>query len=86
LEILAPTAAVSSVAGRTGAVTLPSTDVGLGNVTNESKATMFTNAALINPTVTTQATTDNSTKAASTAFVKSQGYLTASDIIDGGTF
>jgi hypothetical protein len=86
LEILAPTAAVSSVAGRTGAVTLTSNDVGLGNVTNESKATMFTNAALINPTVTTQATTDNSTKAASTAFVKSQGYLTASDIIDGGTF
>jgi hypothetical protein len=86
LEIVSPTAAVSSVAGKTGVVTLTSADVGLGNVTNESKATMFTNAALINPTVTTQATTDNSTKAASTAFVKAQGYLSASDTIDGGTF
>ncbi len=34
---------VSSVAGRTGAVTLTASDVSLGNVTNESKATMFTN-------------------------------------------
>ena len=33
--------AVDSVAGKTGVVTLTSTDVGLGNVTNESKATMF---------------------------------------------
>ena len=33
---------VTSVASRTGAVTLTATDVGLGNVTNESKATMFT--------------------------------------------
>lgn len=34
---------VNSVAGKTGNVTLASSDVGLGNVTNESKATMFTN-------------------------------------------
>lgn len=34
--------AVASVAGRTGAVTLSPSDVSLGNVTNESKATMFT--------------------------------------------
>lgn len=85
-EILAPTAAVSSVAGKTGVVTLSASDVGLGNVTNESKATMFTNPSFTNPVVTTQATSDNSTKAASTAFVKAQGYLTASDTIDGGTF
>jgi len=32
---------VTSVAGRTGVVTLTSSDVGLANVTNESKATMF---------------------------------------------
>jgi hypothetical protein len=38
--------AVDSVAGRTGIVTLTSTDVGLGNVTNESKATMFTSPTL----------------------------------------
>lgn len=87
LEILTPTAAVSSVAGRTGAVVLSAADVGLGSVTNESKATMFANAALTgNPTVPTQATTDNSTRAASTAFVKAQGYLSASSDIDGGTF
>lgn len=87
LEILTPTAAVSSVAGKTGAVVLVAADVGLGNVTNESKATMFTSPNFTgNPTVTTQATADNSTKAASTAFVKAQGYLSASDTIDGGTF
>lgn len=34
LEVLAPTAAVSSVAGRTGAVTLTKSDVGLGSVDN----------------------------------------------------
>ena len=43
--------AVDSVAGKTGAVTLTASDVGLGNVTNESKATMFTN-----PTFTGTAT------------------------------
>jgi hypothetical protein len=46
-------------------------DVGLGNVTNESKATMFTNAALTgNPTAPTQTGTDDSTKIATTAFVQ----------------
>ena len=45
--------------------------VGLGNVTNESKATMFTNAALTgNPTAPTQASTNDSTRIATTAFVK----------------
>lgn len=41
---------VTSVAGRTGAVTLTATDVGLANVTNESKATMFTNPTLTGTT------------------------------------
>ena len=46
-------------------------DVGLGNVTNESKATMFTSAALTsNPTAPTQTGTDDSTKIATTAFVQ----------------
>lgn len=44
------TGAVSSVAGRTGAITLTAADVGLGSVTNESKATMFTNATLTGTT------------------------------------
>jgi len=37
----ASTGSVISVAGKTGTVTLVKGDVGLGNVTNESKATMF---------------------------------------------
>lgn len=46
------------------------TTIGLGNVTNESKATMFTNAALTgNPTAPTQASSDISTRLANTEFV-----------------
>lgn len=87
LEILAPTAGVSSVAGKTGAVTLTAADVGLGNVINESKATMFANAALTgNSTATTQAVAENSTRIATTAFVKAQSYMSNNDTIDGGTF
>jgi len=41
---------VTSVAGRTGTVTLTATDVSLANVTNESKATMFTNPTLTGTT------------------------------------
>jgi len=54
---------VSSVAGRTGAVTLTASDVSLGNVTNESKATMFTNPALTGTATaaTLTATTLNTT-------------------------
>jgi hypothetical protein len=48
-------------------------DVGLGNVTNESKATMFTNAALTgNPTAPTQTANDDSTKIATTAYVQQE--------------
>ncbi|WP_405176359.1 hypothetical protein MHI27_12005 [Paenibacillus sp. FSL H8-0261] len=132
-EILTPTAAVSSVAGKTGAVTLTASDVGLGNVTNESKVTMFSSPALTGtptgptaaagtnstqlattafveavraalatadalkaplaspvltgtPTAPTAPTATNNTQIATTAFVQSQGYLKASDTIDGGTF
>lgn len=53
---------VSSVAGRTGAVTLTATDVGLANVTNESKDTMFTN-----PTFTGVTTTANISASSITA-------------------
>ena len=45
-------------------------NVGLGNVTNESKATMFTSAALTGtPTAPTAAAGTNSTQIATTAFV-----------------
>lgn len=86
-ELLTPTSAVTSVSGRTGAVTLTASDVGLGSVTNESKATMFASAALTgNSTATTQTTADNSTRIATTAYVKAQGYVTSTGDIDGGTF
>lgn len=81
-ELLTPTDIVTSVAGKTGVVTLTASDVNLGNVTNESKATMFTNptftgtVAMPTPTVG-----DNTTKGATTAFVQN-----AIAIIDGGTF
>ena len=69
-ELLTPTDVVTSVAGRTGAVTLTASDVGLGNVTNESKATMFTNAALTGvPTAPTATAGTNTTQLATTAFV-----------------
>lgn len=88
-ELLTPTDKVTSVAGRTGVVTLTANDVGLGNVTNESKATMFTNANLTgSPTAPTQTVADSSTKIATTAWVKSQGFLTSGTLgdIDGGIF
>jgi hypothetical protein len=46
-------------------------DVGLGNVTNESKSTMFTSPTFTgNPVAPTQTGTDDSTKIATTAFVQ----------------
>ena len=69
-ELLTPTNAVSSVAGKTGAVTLTSNDVGLGNVTNESKSTMFTSPSLTGtPTAPTASVGTNTTQIATTAFV-----------------
>ncbi|MNB96350.1 hypothetical protein D3C75_435490 [compost metagenome] len=81
-ELLTPTDAVTSVAGKTGVVTLTSSDVGLGNVTNESKATMFTSPTFTGtPISTTPTTADNSTKVATTAFVKAQNYLTGNQSV-----
>jgi hypothetical protein len=53
-----------------GAATTPSaTNVGLGNVTNESKATMFTSPALTStPTAPTAAAGTNTTQIATTAY------------------
>ncbi|MFD0959792.1 hypothetical protein [Paenibacillus chungangensis] len=70
-ELLTPTSPVQSVAGKTGAVTLTKSDVGLSNVANESKATMFASAALTGtPTAPTAAVATNNTQIATTAFVK----------------
>lgn len=86
-QAIAALQAVKSVAGKTGDVTLTKADVGLGNVTNESKATMFTSPAFTGvPTAPTAPVDTNSTQIATTAFVKAQGYLTADSTIDGGTF
>ncbi|MDP9676284.1 hypothetical protein J2W97_002279 [Paenibacillus jamilae] len=77
-ELLTPMSPVQSVAGKTGVVTLTKADVGLSNVTNESKATMFTSPALTGtPTAPTAAAATNNTQLATTEFVKQQGYITA---------
>ena len=61
-------------------ITKTKSDVGLGNVDNESKATMFSSAALTgNPTAPTQADNDNSTKIATTAYVQRE----VSDLLGG---
>ena len=65
-----PEVPVTSVAGKTGAVTLTKSDVGLGNVTNESKATMFASPAFTGtPTAPTAENTIDNTQVATTAFV-----------------
>lgn len=62
--------AVSSVNSKVGNVIITANDVGLGNVTNESKTTMFTDPTFTGVvTVPTLEITDISTKAASTEFV-----------------
>jgi hypothetical protein len=70
------TDANASVATRT----ITATDLGLGNVTNESKATMFSAAALTgNSTAVTQAANNNSTRIATTAYVQTE----LTDLIGG---
>ena len=55
--------------------TLNAAAVGLDNVTNESKATMFAGAALTGtPTAPTATAATNTTQIATTAYVKSQNY------------
>lgn len=82
-ELLTPAGNVTSVAGKTGAVTLVASDVGLGNVTNESKSTMFANAALTGTPTAPTATADTSTtQIASTAFVIGQAG-TSMPLMDG---
>ena len=85
--LINPPAPVDSVSGKTGAVTLVKADVSLGNVDNVSKATMFTDPVFTGePLAPTPIATDSTTKIATTAFVKGQGYLTTTTSIDGGTF
>ncbi len=92
-ELLTPTDAVTSVAGKTGAVTLTKSDVGLGNVDNTSDAdkpistataaALAEKAPLASPTFTgiPKATTaepdTNTTQIATTAFVIGQASSSA---------
>lgn len=70
-DLLTPTSDVTSVAGKTGAVVLTKADVGLSNVANESKATMFTSPVLTGtPMAPTASAATNTTQVATTAFVK----------------
>lgn len=85
--LINPPAPVQTVAGKAGSVILDKTDVGLANVTNESKETILDSAALTGlPTAPTQTAADSSTKIATTEYVKTQGYVTELGSIDGGTF
>jgi len=64
-------------------------DVGLGNVTNESKATMFTSPTFTGtPTAPTASKGNNTTQVATTAYVMTAlgDYVKTTDTIDGGTF
>ena len=62
--------AVVSVNGKDGAVELTKSDVGLGNVTNESKGTMFTSPIFTGiPEASTAGIGTNTTQLATTAFV-----------------
>ncbi|WDE04682.1 hypothetical protein SG34_025685 [Thalassomonas viridans] len=86
-----PTDSVLSVNGKTGALTISKADVGLANVSNESKASMFASPTFTGtPKTTTPSTDDNSTNIASTAWVRnwvnSLGLAVEGGNIDGGTF
>lgn len=82
----APAASVSNWQELLGRI-CTAAELGLGNVTNESKATMFASPAFTGkPTAPTPAAASNDTQVATTAFVKAQGYYTAASTIDGGSF
>ena len=67
---------VTDANGSVATRTLTAANLGLGNVTNESKSTMFTSPTFTGTTVApTPSADDNSTKIATTAYV--QGELTA---------
>lgn len=86
-KLVNPPPPVSTVAGKVGDVTLEKGDVGLDKVDNMSRAEILASAPLTgSPTAPTPPTNDNSTRVATTAFVKSQGFLDGNSNIDGGTF
>lgn len=56
------------------------------HASDTSKANLASPTFTGTPSAPTPATSDNTTKIATTAFVKAQAYLDANSTIDGGTF
>lgn len=73
-ELLTPASPVTSVFGRTGAVTAGTGDYTVAQVTGA--APLASPALTGTPTAPTAATATNNTQIATTAFVKAQGYST----------
>lgn len=69
--------AVSSVAGRTGAVVIAESDVGSLVTDLAAKAPLASPTFTGTPLSTTPSTADSSTKIATTAYVQAQSYVTA---------
>lgn len=87
-ELLTPTSPVTSVFGRTGAITAASGDYTVAQVTGA--APLASPAFTGTPTAPTAATATNTTQIATTAFVKAQGYTSntgtvTSVAVSGGT-
>ncbi len=70
--------AVASIFGRSGTITAQAGDYSVGQITGA--APLASPAFTGTPTAPTQATSDNSTKIATTAYVQAQGYGTGSAI------
>ena len=70
IAVVSASGVVASVNGRDGVVELTKSDVGLDNVTNESKATMFTSPSFTGtPSASTANVGTSTTQLATTAFV-----------------
>lgn len=82
------TLTVKMAAGTSVAVAQNYADIVVSDAANMFQAvTDFTNAYLGGaPTATTAAVADNSNRIATTAYVQSQGYISNTATIDGGTF
>jgi hypothetical protein len=85
-ELLTPTDSVTSVAGRTGVVTLTSTDVGLGNVENKSSSTIRSEITSSNVTTALGFTPYNATNPSGyTSNTGTVTSVTAGTGLSGGT-
>jgi hypothetical protein len=80
-DIVAASGAVTSVFGRSGAVTASSGDYSVSQITGA--APLASPAFTGTPTAPTPSTSDNSTKVATTAYVQAQGYATGSGMTAG---